>query len=467
MKNAKEWLLVSALCSAVGCGVNDKDLSIAAAAYHATDSKASLSQKYDLLSKAAKEQLTLKEFEELSKPPEGTTVSEVKVLGEQEQEGKTFAKVQFVYSDSACKSVGTATWVKEDGRWRRLYFPKLAKKTTDQYSSGDYSAALATAEEWLAHDPFSIDGLSRYAFSQLRSRTALVARGNRSREDVVRSVLAVNKSDHDALFIAATYTDAPGIARSFLEQLPDDSCVFDDALFNVANKFKTASDRLALLEAKPSKNAMVVAVRVSTLNELDRHEDALNLLRVAHERLVSEFASSGDPSFSAHWAAKLGEVAIRAGDIERGRQWFEIGVAKDPQDKLLAILDRRLNDSCCRDLRIEVEPLRKASNGYGGTYAFFKITNKSSVSLDRLSLSVRLLDANGDQLSATSETEWKITPGQTRTVRSNSPWTPASKVSVFDVQVDAVDVSGHRDLSPPFWVRVERREQQLSGDTGP
>ena len=88
------------------------------------------------------------------------------------------------------------------------------------------------------------------------------------------------------------------------------------------------------------------------------------MIEAEHDRLMGEFNDDDDPSFNAQWAAKLGEVAVRAGDSARATGWLSVGAEKDPQNRWLEVLDRRLNDSCCNDLRVELEPIRRASDGY-------------------------------------------------------------------------------------------------------
>ena len=184
------YLLV-VLC-AVGCGVNDKDLSIAANAYYGVGSSISIAQRYKLLSKSSKEQLTEAEFEEFFLKPIDYQVA---VLGEEQQGDNTYAKIMLTESravDSGhCKRRTTRTWLKEDGRWRALFFLKLQQRSDKQYESGDYAAALQSVEAWLRLDPFSVAALKSYIYAQARSGS-LAVRETRSQSDVIRSMLAIN-----------------------------------------------------------------------------------------------------------------------------------------------------------------------------------------------------------------------------------------------------------------------------------
>ena len=79
---------------------------------------------------------------------------------------------------------------------------------------------------------------------------------------------------------------------------------------------------------------------------------------------------------------------------------------------------------------------------------------------------MRLMDEGGQEIGATAETEARLAPNQTRAVKSYLPWTPASKVKTFSVELDVVDVPGHKELSPPFWVRVEQPDPPLVSERG-
>ena len=112
----------------VGCGINDKDLQVAAKAFYSP--KTSTSQLYKLLSTPSRQQITESEFEDANRSGDPVEF-QVTILGEETQGNNTYGKVMLTSTagvpGAPCKVRETRTWVKDDGRWRVLYFPKLRK----------------------------------------------------------------------------------------------------------------------------------------------------------------------------------------------------------------------------------------------------------------------------------------------------------------------------------------------------
>lgn len=447
-----QLLLPICLSWLTGCGINDKDLQVAATAYYAP--KASPSQIYKLLSTPSKQQLTEAEVVEAFKHPSPVEY-QVTVLGEETQGNTTYGKVMLTSTvpGGGCKMRLTRTWIKDDGRWRALNFPKLREKAGKQYDSGDYAASLQTTEEWLKLDPFSVEGLDRYIFAQQRSGS-LAARDTRSQSDVIRSMLAINQADDTVLFNAATHSDAVGVAKGFFNKIPLDSCVRENAAFNVLHKLSTPKDKLAFLDETKLASPSLSAARIEILDELGRGQDAIRLLKDQGGAIGEHFKKHGDPAWSAGWAVRMGIVAVHNGDDTEARKWLEIAAALDPQDKSLARLDRRLNDPCCNQLAARLTINKIAAAPYGNTYVFAKLENLSPVPFKEFRAKAQLLSKEGFVLKEDTEFgRTLVAPHQVVDIRFTFFTVPWATVADGKVELTSVSVEGLDRADGDFWVR--------------
>lgn len=378
------------------------------------------------------------------------------MLGQETQGGNTYANVALVYSFDAstkCRRRETRTWIQEDGRWRVLFFPKLKERAEKQYNSGDYAAALQTAEEWLKLNPFSIEALGQYIFAQRRSGS-LATRETRSDADVIRSMLAINAEDDTVLFNAATHTDAVGVAKGFFNKLPLDSCVRESTAFNVLHKLSTPKDQLAFLDEVKLTSHSLSAARVVILNELERGADAMAFLKEQGPAINEHLLTSGDPAWSANWAVQLGQVAVHNGDDAEARRWLETAADLDPQSDLLTQLDRRLNDSCCNKLAARIGPARVTATSYGGSYAFVTLENLSPVPFTQYLVVARALSKEGFVLAEDLQYGTvALAPSQTREIRFAFFDLPKSKIATTKVELKSISVDGLDRADASFWVR--------------
>ena len=114
---------------AAGCGINDKDLAVAAAAYHPATRRRPRRRSTICWPKAAKEQVYPQGVRGVLRPDEGAN----DLRGPRARRGgagraRPTRRWRWSRRRPNCKTTITATWVKEDGRWRRLYFPEAVEE---------------------------------------------------------------------------------------------------------------------------------------------------------------------------------------------------------------------------------------------------------------------------------------------------------------------------------------------------
>jgi hypothetical protein len=239
------------------------------------------------------------------------------------------------------KTIRTNSWVLENGKWRRLNFPKTSEEVGRAFKSGDYAAAKAKAEEWLTLDPFAIEAYSRLIFAIQRGGRMLPKEGARSLDDIVRAVLAINSEDTTANFIAVSYTEDRAIAKSHLARLRG-TTVYNDAAYNLAYKYKDPRERLAFLEEQ-DRTPNLDFQKAITLAELKRWEDFRKLATDnTFIETTKKSLDSQDTSFAAARAAELGLRFAGAKDRKNARFWLDYGATKNPNDPQIRQLGRAL-----------------------------------------------------------------------------------------------------------------------------
>jgi len=344
-------LLVS--CENFFGGVDETNIEKVAEYYYAPGKKMPNGKEtYHLLSEKTRAQIGEEQWVKMSAsfPP----INAVKVLRKEEVRGNTYALVAYTVMtrgegmDSTgkkvpneLKNIRTNSWVLENGKWRRLNFPKTKEEVERAFKNGDYAAAKAKAEEWLTLDPFSVDAYGTLIFAIARGGRTFPKEGARSMSDIVRAVLAVNPEDTGANFTALSYTEDRAIAKSFLARLKGTTS-YDAAAYNFAGKYNNPKERLAFLEdQEPAPNLNMR--KAITFAELRRWEE---FRKLAEENTFIEdtkkLLDSKDTSFSAARAAELGIGFVGAKDRGNARLWLDYGVTKDPNDPQVRQLGRAL-----------------------------------------------------------------------------------------------------------------------------
>lgn len=432
------------------CGINDKDLLVAANAYWSERSK----RTYKLLAEPSKEQWARSDF--LRTPLATEQLEKVMVVGEKTEGSRKYANVSRVYLDRErdCRSRYTGTWIQENGRWRNLVFPETQDKASSQFKSGDYTGALETTEEWLKLDPFSISALKMYIFAQDRSGSQLT-RTSRSSSDILRSMIAINPEDSTALFTAASYSEALGVARGFFNKIPIDDCDRDGAAFNILNKITSPGERIRFLDQVDSDSPSLHMQRVKALNDADRGREAIAFLKEKGEMIATHLQDKKDPGWSANWASAMGVVAVQNGDDAEARRWLELAASQDPQNAGLARLDRRLNDPCCNALAARLGKPRVVGRPYRGSYAYSILENLSPVNWTQYRVRAEAFSPEGFPIDEdTVYGNLPLRPSQQRELEFI--FFKASRRQIAEVKVELTSISaeGLDRADPSFWVRM-------------
>ena len=344
---------ILASCGNFFGGVDETNIDKVAEYYFAPGKKLPDGKKtYHLLSEKTRAQTGEDQWVKLAESFQ--PINAVKVLRKEEVGGATYALVANTLlirgegMDSTGKKVPkewkyirTSSWVLENGKWRRLNFPKTGEEVNRAFRNGDYAAAKAKAEEWLTLDPFSIDAYKSLIFAIARGERTLPKEGARSVDNIVRAVLAVNPEDTIGNLIAVTYTEDKSIAMSFLARLKG-TTAYDAAAYNFAGKYDNPKERLAFLEGQePAPNLNMQ--KAITFAELRRWKE---FQKLAGDNTFIEdtkkFLNSMDTSFSAARAAELGMGFVGAKDRGNARLWLDYGVTKDPKDPHVRQLGRAL-----------------------------------------------------------------------------------------------------------------------------
>jgi hypothetical protein len=180
-------------------------------------------------------------------------------------------------------------------------------------------------------DPFSVDAYSGLALGISRSGGRAFKSGDRSLNDIVRAVLAINENDSQTLFLAVSYTEDINIARTFLRRL-EGHARYATSAFNLAIKMSNPAERLSFLESQKNEPELLM-LRLLALAELKRWDD---FRKLSNEKdtftSIKNHLAEQDPSFSALYAGHLGLAAHKSGDRETAQKWLDYGVTRDPNN---------------------------------------------------------------------------------------------------------------------------------------
>lgn len=328
--------VAAAECAAVDQG----DLNAVAGCYAGVGKFWDPLGKWTLMSKTTQAQTTEAQWTAMSKDENPFEYTAFSVLGEENRAGSRFARVSLTLratsGSTSCSSTKTTTWVQEEGKWRRLYLPTTAEVAHKKAHDGDYDAAIAAADEWLALDPFSMD-----AYNGLRDASARGGggKGAHKGDDILRAMLSINPNDSTALFSAATNATDLTIAYAFLSKMARDDCVRNSAVFNVALQVKQAATRIKLLdEEQRGEDPALMCLRVVSLDELHDRQGVLAYLTAPRADAIQEAFDANDPGFAAFWSVRLGTALLNAGDAVGAKRWADYAMIRDPSNRGVARL---------------------------------------------------------------------------------------------------------------------------------
>ncbi len=304
---------------------------------------------YKFLSAKSKDQVTRDEWTKRIKVfSDKYTYTSVKILGNREEKGEKYAVVSLVLDvkekeGDTKKYVRSDTWMLESGKWRRLIFPKTKEETIKAFFDGDFAAAQAKAEEWLLLDPFSIEAFSRLGESMKNSHQLILKRGDRTIDDILRAILAINPEDTGALFCAATWAKDVSVAKSFLKKL-DGTVDFGGAVSNVAIHIPDPEERLIFLSDMPEYHAEIKTVKLLTLYDLMRWD----AFRAAYEKegtfeILKAYFDRETTKLAANRAGELGAACFLSGNKNEAQRWLDYGISKDPNDHKVQKLATMMN----------------------------------------------------------------------------------------------------------------------------
>lgn len=323
-----------------GCNAHAADLTKYVACLYPPGSELTVAGRYGLLSAKSRSEVSQAEYE--APDSEKCTVLSARVLGLSTERGVSYGRVesQTRCGERKCNWLRTSTWRLEDGRWTRIYLPRMEELVDRQYASGNYEEALNAAERWLAEDPFSIAAHNDRAFSLMRAGKHRDSRI----QDSVRAMLSINDADPTALHSALAASARLEVAKAFLAKIQPSLCGYEGAVFNVALRHERARARLAFLDGlPPSEDAGLRLLRVTTLHDLGRRDDVRrHLLDVEAMKAIRTELDGQDASFAASWAARLADAALRVGAKAEAQAWANFALVKNPSDPRLPQLLARL-----------------------------------------------------------------------------------------------------------------------------
>ncbi len=344
-------LTLAAGCDVRGWFLDEGNLEKVANHYYRPGQKDDLppSASYKFLSEASKKQVSEEEWKKIRSGSDNNTVSSIKVLGEKESGGRKYAVVSVTHEFKSkdgkpLKDVGSETWVLENGKWRRLSLPKFKEESGKLYQAGDYAAAKAKAEEWLAADPFSVDAYMTLGYGIVRSNPWSFKRGDRSLGDIVRALVAINPDDTDALFCAASWSENLSIAKTYLKKM-EGYRSYSGAAYNVSLKIRDPAEKLAFFEGMEMTPILTVQ-KLLALAYMKRWSYFTALAAGDGEfGKLKAVLDDADPGFAAPRAAELGMAFHEAGDDETARKWLEYGITRDPNGRGLNLLANLLESN--------------------------------------------------------------------------------------------------------------------------
>ncbi len=269
---------------------------------------------------------------------------EAKPLAQESLNSAIFAKVSVklacVEKGDTCSITRTETWTIEDGKWRRVILINQLELLKKMFDSGDYTGAVANANEYLKKDPFSVPAYSNMIYSISRGARLSDNRGTR---DIVRALLAINPSDSMAIVVAASFSYDISIAKTILRKFNEDDCNRKVAIFNIAQLIRSPSARLKfLLENDDEKSPSLMMQKAVTAFEAREFELVRSILIEDNEKLIREDLDTNDSFYAGHWAAMLGLAQLAVGNKQLARAWLDYSVLRDPTGPEVKKLARKL-----------------------------------------------------------------------------------------------------------------------------
>ena len=336
-------------CDPGSLALDETNLEKVAIHYNRPGQKKSLSsgKVYGFFSDKTKAQITREEWVKLRGGNDNNYVTSVKVLGSKETSGTRYGIVSVTHQlpekdGKAYKKIIATTWVLESGKWRRLWLPKTREALTKALQAGDNAAIRAKAGEWLSIDPFSVEAYVALGSAMDRADGHPFKRGDRSLNDIVQAMLAIDPEDTSVLYCAAIWSDSPSNAKPFLKRM-EGTKTYTAAAFGVAGKIKDPKARLQFLEglAIPAELALLKMEALATLGSLDEFRKVA--AGEGEFDKLKNVLDGQDAGAAADWAGKLGTMFHKAKDDAGARKWLEYGMKRDPNRAEVKKLARLLN----------------------------------------------------------------------------------------------------------------------------
>jgi hypothetical protein len=321
---------------------NDQDLEKSARCFHLGVP----SDAWHFLSKEAQaEEGSREEFNKRFGPDDEKPVA-FKVLGVDTRNGQNLGRIEVVWNNKLdngkyCKNTQTFSWIQEGTSWRRLHLPKTMELNAQQFSNGDYSAALGTAEKWLAIDPVSLDAYKALVFALTRGGRSSM--NTRSLPDTVRAALAVNPADSRGLFTAVTFTEDPDVAESLFDRISPDDCGRENAAFNLAMKLpsKRALEFLEKLGSDSSSIQMLVIELATTVGDRKKLE---SVLTADWNKKIRADLDRADGAYAAMWSVSMGNAWLALNKKDVAKTWASYAATRDPSQAEVARLLRKVRN---------------------------------------------------------------------------------------------------------------------------
>jgi hypothetical protein len=333
---------------AIPASLNQSDLSAVVNYYAQSGKPFDPKGKWPLLSTATARETDRESWERSQAvSTDSATFSSMEILGEETRDGNQYGLVSVteVSPSEGCKEVSTQTWVKEQGKWRRLLLPETERLADRKLSDGDYQGALKAARDWLQIDPFSERAYSDELFALERGGGSLGESLQRIGPSIVRSLLSGNPKSSTTLFSAVTFAGNSDAAEAMLERIPPDDCDRSQAVSNVAADIKDPRQRLKFLEAHRQGDVGALCSMIWTLTELKRYAEVRPLVTDDASSAIRNRLDAGDATFGAHWAAIIGTALLKAGDKQKANVWAEYGLTRDPTNSEIGRLVKAVKSS--------------------------------------------------------------------------------------------------------------------------
>jgi tetratricopeptide (TPR) repeat protein len=308
-----------------------------------------------------------------------------------------------------CTSIRTQTWISEEGHWRRLIPLKLKNLASEHYDNGDYASAIEVTEEWLDIDPFSIEAYHKLYFSIMRVGWLLRRRSDRSMDDIIRSILAINESDHTALHAAITSTNDVAAGKEFLKRLGKEACYYESSVFNLTLNINQDEERLKFIKEIDTDDNLIIIMKIVALGNLNRTTELITSYETKRDEFVDEL-DDNDPSFAATWAFRLGQSLLRVGLYEEAQFWASYGISKDPTQEELSWLSKRIQHEDYRSISLLFRTTSLKSTTWDGLPTLrveYLIENTSKVNFSKIQLEIEAIGKSGSSLSAKEATIYR------------------------------------------------------------